>query len=52
MLGDKAPTSMGDGGCLSREAMGAHHKAGSAKADGCMADGAAYLACGAVDKAG
>ena len=27
VLGDKAPTSMGDSGCLSREAVGAHHKA-------------------------
>ena len=52
VLGDKVPASMGDGDCLSREAVGAHHKASSAEADGCMADGATCLACGAIDKAG
>ena len=52
VLGDKAPAPVSDGGCLTIPATGAHHKVGSAKADGCMADGAACFACGAADEAG
>ena len=43
---------MSNGGCLTVEAAGARHEVGSAKADGCVTDGAAWLARGAADEAG
>ena len=52
VLGDKAPTPVSDGSCLTVSAAGAHHKVGSAKVDGCMADGAACFACGVANEAG
>ena len=52
VLGDKAPAPVSDGGCLTVPAAGAHHKIGSTKADGRMADGAAYFACGVANEAG
>ena len=52
MLGDKAPASMSDGGCLTVEAAGARHEVGSTEADGYMADGAACFARGAADEVG
>ena len=52
VLGDKAPAPVSDGGCLTVPAVRAHHKVGSAKADGCMADGATCFACGVADEAG
>ena len=50
--GDKVPAPVSDGGCHTVLAAGAHYKVGSAKADGCMADGAACFACGVADEAG
>ena len=52
MLGYKVLAPVSDGGYLTVLAVGAHHKVGSAKADGCMANGAACFACGAADEAG
>ena len=52
VLGDKASALVGDGGCLTVPTVGAHHKVGSAKADGCMGDGATCFACSAADEAG
>ena len=52
MLGDKAPVPMGDSGCLPVVAVGILHKAGSAEADSCMPDRAAWLAYGAINEAG
>ena len=52
VLGDKAPVPMGDGGCLPIVVAGILHKAGSAKADSRMPDGAAWFACGTVNEAG
>ena len=52
VMGDKASTPMSDGSCLTVPAVGAHHKVGSAKADGYMADGAVCFACGVADETG
>ena len=52
MLGYKASAPVSDGGCLTVPAVGAHHKVGSAKADGYMADGAVCFACGVADETG
>ena len=46
------PASVSNGGCLTVEAVGARHEVGSAKADGCVADGTAWLARSAADEAG
>ena len=51
-LGDKAPVPMGDGGCLPVAAVGILHKAGSAEADSCMPDRAAWLPFGTVNEVG
>ena len=51
-LGDKAPVPVGDGGCLPVVAAGILHKVGSTKADSCVPNRAAWLACGAVNEAG
>ena len=52
VLGHKAPAPVRDGGCFSIAAVGTFHKVRSAKADGCMADRAAYFACRAADEVG
>ena len=52
VLGNKAPAPVSDGSCLTVPAIGAHHKVGSAKADSCLANGAACFACGVADEAG
>ena len=52
VFGDEVLAFMSDSGCLTVAAVAAHHKVGSAKVDGCVADGVACLACGATDEAG
>ena len=49
---DKTPASAGDGGCTAGDAMAAHHKARSAEAGGCMADGTIYVAGDAAAEVG
>ena len=50
--GDKTLASVSNGGCLTVEAAGAGHEVGSAKANGCVVDGAAWLARGVANEAG
>ena len=49
---DNMPAPASDGGCTARDPMGAHHKARSTEAGGCMADGASCVAGDAVAEVG